>query len=120
MKKIIILIASMFLMGISSSTFAQKNAPRKISIIDQANNSVRHWRIYVFETDDKQPMDLIALKKNITNVKGVLSVEPNNVTENKRVLIYLDEKTTLSKNVELKNAFATSGFEITNIPINEK
>ena len=120
MKKMIILIASMFLMGISVSTFAQKGAVRKLNIIDQSNNPVRNWHLYVFETNDQQPLDLVALRKNLTAVKGVLKVEPNNVSENKRVLIYLDEKTLISKSIELKNAFATSGFEITNIPINEK
>ena len=120
MKKIIIIIASMFLVGISANTFAQKNTTRKLNIIDQSNNPVRHWHLYVFETEDKQPMDLVALRKNLTAVKGVLKVDPSNVTANPRALVFLDEKTMISKSEDLKNAFKSSGFEITNIPTNEK
>ena len=91
-----------------------------MQVIDRSYNPVRHWRIYVFETVDQQPMDITQLKASLLATKGVQRVEPNAETMSKRVLIYADERMMLSKSVELKNAFTNAGVELSNIPVETK
>jgi hypothetical protein len=119
MKKLIIIVS--LLMPLAFVSNAQKTAAKKIQVIDQAVNPVRHWRIYSFEMVDRQATNIKQLKLSLAAVKGVQKVEPHDNTEvSARVLIYVDENMILNKSVELKNAFTTAGFDLVNIPVETK
>ena len=114
MKKIIILIV--LLMPLAFVANAQKSNLKKLQVLDYSHNPVRHWRIYVFETMDKQPTDMKQLLANLTATKGVQKIAPHESDKIARILIYTDENLVLSQSKELKSAFANANFDLTNIP----
>ncbi len=120
MKKIIIFLALILPLSFALNAQQANKSLKRIKIIDQAENPVRHWRLYSFEMENQQPANMELLMKNLKAVKGVTDVVPRNETISKRILITINFDMRLSKSVELKNAFTNSGFEITNMPDSEK
>ena len=115
MKKITVILLLL------AATFMSVNAQsslKKITVIDRAWNPVRHWRIYSFEMSDRVPVDMSKLKKSLSEIKGVQKAEA--APQSARVLIYVNEDMILGKSNELKNAFTTNGFDLVNIPVENK
>ena len=85
-------------------TFAIANAAglKKIKLIDQAGGGNK--RIYCFETSDKQPADISALKAALTGSKHVLRVviPGNDATYATRLYMDVDGTFILSKNQEFQ------------------
>ncbi len=114
MKKILTLIFTLFSLGV----LAQNQNLKKIEVVDQNHNTIRHTRLYSFMTDDRQPTNLSKVWNGLHSLSGVIKLTPTSLESGSsyRLAIEVDDKIILKNSKEIKKIFEDNGFQLVNIP----